>query len=222
MVSLRLMQRGMVALLLALALCVGVVGTAAAHPVAQAGTATISGRVYSADGQGLPNVKLAAYNQSGGSPNRVALLEFQSGADGRYSVQVPAGTVWMAFLTQDVLGQSFWGYDYTPINVVAGVNQSNINFEVAIRVVSTPQPVATAVPPTAVPPTAVPPTAVPPTPLPPPPTIAPPEPPMPQPTPGMPVAGHGTTPLDGLLLLVLGVLALGSGLVLHRRLAPRA
>jgi hypothetical protein len=185
------------ALFLALTLGVGLMPVHAAPP-AQAG-ATISGQVRSAQGEGLPNVKMAVYTEANTSVNRQPVASFQSGADGRYSVQVPAGTIWVAFLTQDYGGLSYWGYDYTPIAVTAGVNQSNVDFVVALRVVSTPQPAPTA---TAVPP--------PPTPLPPAPT------PTPYVEPGMPTAGGGATPLWPLLALG-GLLLLFGGLRLRAR-----
>ena len=130
----------------------------------------------------LPNVKLAAFAQAPGTPDRVKLADVQSDARGQYSVQVPPGQVWMEFLTQDILGQSFWGYDNLPVNVVAGQTIPDQNFVVAIRVVSEPEPAATAVPA---------------------PTVAP---------PGMPTTGAGTSSLllpaiaFGVMLMLLGLL----------------
>ncbi|HST04647.1 MAG TPA: hypothetical protein VLQ48_07920 [Chloroflexia bacterium] len=153
---------------------------ASAAPLAQAGTGTITGQVLSLDDVALPNVRLAAFSQAPGTPNRVQLGEYQSDAQGRYSVQVPAGTVWMEFETQDILGQSFWGYDNLPVDVAAGQTVSEQNFRVAIRVVSAPPAAPTTMPPAMVPP------------------------------PGMPVTGAGPdaalplTALLGLLLVLLG------------------
>ena len=139
--------------LILLALAAGLLalpGRAAAAPAAQAGTATISGKVISLDNVPLPNVHLAAYNQPQDVTNRTPLVEFQSDAQGRYSVQVPAGQIWTVFLTQDVLGQSFWGYSNKPVNVTAGQTLTGQDFVVAIRVVAqgapTPAPAPTAVP----------------------------------------------------------------------------
>jgi len=165
-------------------------GPAAAAPVEQAGTGTVTGQVLSLDNVPLPNVRLAAFNQGPSSPNRAKLGEFQSDAQGRYSAPVPAGQIWMEFETQDILGQSFWGYDNLPVTVAAGQTVSGQDFRVAIRVVSEP--------PTTVPPTTVPfPTAVP-------------------VLPGMPTTGAGP---DLRLPLVggLGLLMLLFGLVQRRR-----
>ena len=101
---------------------------------------------------------------------------------------VPAGTVWMEFETQDINGQSFWGYDNLPVNVAAGETVTGQDFRVAIRIVSELPP---AVPP------AIPPPAV-------------------SPLPGMPTTGAGPDlrlPLAG----GLGLLLLLFGLVLRRR-----
>jgi LPXTG-motif cell wall-anchored protein len=114
-------------------------GHAVAAPLAQAGTGTITGQVLSLDDVPLPNVQLAAFAQAPGTPNRTQLGAFQSDAQGRYSAQVPAGTVWMEFLTQDIAGQSFWGYDNLPVNVAAGETVTGQDFRVAIRIVSEPQ-----------------------------------------------------------------------------------
>jgi hypothetical protein len=174
------------AVILACALACPVPATAA--PLEQAGTGTVTGQVLSLDNIGLPNVHLAAFAQAQGTPNRTKLGEFLSDAQGRYSAQVPAGPVWMEFETQDINGQSFWGYDNLPVNVAAGQTVSGQDFRVAIRVVSEPP---TLVPPTLVPPTLVPPTLVPP--------------------PGMPTTGAGPDlrlPLAGglgLLLLLVGL-----------------
>lgn len=114
-------------------------GSAAAAPLGQAGTGTVTGRVLSLDNVPLPNVRLAAYAQAPDVQNRTPLAQFQSDAQGAYSVQVPAGTVWLQFETQDVLGQSFWGYSNLPVDVAAGQTVTGQDFRVAIRVVSEPQ-----------------------------------------------------------------------------------
>ena len=113
-------------------------GPAAAAPLGQAGTGTITGQVLSLDNVALPNVRLAAFAQAPNTPNRAPLAEFQSDAQGRFSIQVPAGTVWTEFLTQDIGGQSFWGYSNLPVTVAAGQTVSGQDFRVAIRVVSEP------------------------------------------------------------------------------------
>ena len=163
-------------------------GPTSAAPLGQAGTGTITGQVLSLDDVALPNVHLAAFAQGPSQPNRAVLAQVQSDAQGRYSVQVPAGTVWMEFQTQDINGQSFWGYDNLPVNVADGQTVSGQDFRVAIRIVSEP--------PTAVPP------AVPPPPV--------------SPPPGMPTTGAGPDlwlPLAG----GLGCLLLLFGLALRRR-----
>jgi hypothetical protein len=165
-------------------------GPAAASNLQQAGTGTITGRVISENDVPLPNVKLAAFAQAPGTPDRVKLADVQSDARGQYSVQVPPGQVWMEFLTQDILGRSFWGYDNLPVNVVAGQTIPDQNFVVAIRVVTEPEPAATAIPAPA-------------------PTMAP-------PPPGMPTTGAGAS----LLLLpaiAFGVMLVLLGLMQHRR-----
>jgi hypothetical protein len=217
------------AIILAVALAYG--GPAGAAPLGQAGTGTVTGHVRSLDNVSLPNVLIAAYNTPQSTPNRPKVGETKTDAQGNYSIQVPAGMIWTSFETQDVLGQSFWGYDNKPIQVAAGQTITGQDFVVAIRVVQEPPTAvpATAVPPTAVPPTAVPPTAVPPTAVPPtavpptatevPPTateVPPPPTPMPPVTPGMPSTGAGPDlrlPLAG----VLGLLLVLFGLVQRRR-----
>ena len=183
--------------LILLALAAGLLalpGHAAAAPAAQAGTATISGQVISLDNVPLPNVHLAAYNQPQDVANRQPLVEFQSDAQGQYSVQVPAGQIWMVFLTQDVLGQSFWGYSNKPQTVTAGQTLTGQDFIVAIRVVAAGAP--TPVPPVV-----------------PPPIVPPPAPPV-----GMPATGSPDL-LPG-LLAALALLCLGTG-VATRRLVRR-
>lgn len=158
---------------------------AAAAPPAQAGTGTITGQVLSLDDVPLPGVHLSAYTQDPSVPNRTPAAQIQSDAKGQYSVAVPAGTVWMQFETQDVLGQSFWGYSNKPVEVAAGQTVTGQDFRVAIRVVSEP--------PTAVPATAVPvPTA--------------------EPLPGMPTTGAGPD-MNVPLAAVLGLLMLLTGSV---------
>jgi len=157
-------------------------GPAAAAPPAQGATGTVTRKVLSLDGQPLARVLLSAYNQSPDTANRTALGQYRSDAQGQYTAQVPAGTIWMGFLTQDILGQSFWGYDNLPVTVAAGQTVTDQNFVVAIRVVSEP--------PTAVPA---------------------PVPVAPAPLPGMPTTGAGPDlglPLVGglgLLLILLGI-----------------
>ena len=167
-------------------------GTVAAAPLGQAGTGTVTGQVLSLDDVPLAAVRLAAYSEPQTNPNRVPIAEFRSDAQGQYSVDLPPGQVWMSFLTQDILGESFWGYDNLPINVVAGQTISGQDFRVAIRIVSEPQPPA--VQPTAVPvPT--------------------------QTVPGMPTTGAGPDP-QLTLVGVLGLLLLAFGVALRRRV-PR-
>jgi hypothetical protein len=114
-------------------------GPVVAAPVGQAGTGTITGQVLSLDNVPLPDVRLGAFDAVP-SPDRVALAEVRSDAQGRFSVQVPAGTIWMFFFTQDIRGESFWGYSNLPVDVAAGATVSGQDFRVAIRVVSVPEP----------------------------------------------------------------------------------
>jgi len=115
-------------------------GLASAGPLGQAGTGTITGQVLSLDDVALPNVHLAAFNQDPSTPNRTPLSEFQSDDQGRYSVQVPAGTVWVEVSTQVINGQPFWGYSNLPVNVAEGQTVSGQDFRIAIRVLSGPEP----------------------------------------------------------------------------------
>lgn len=168
-------------------------GRAAAAPAAQAG-GTVSGQVLSADNVPLANVKLAAYTEQQGAANRVPVASFQSDAQGRYTVQVPAGRITVAFLTQDILGQSFWGYDNLPVDVAAGATVTGQDFRVAIRVVPSTAPTAA---PTAEPTVAPAPTAEP--------TATP----MPV---GMPSTGAGAGGFDAAWIGLLGALCLLAGL----------
>lgn len=126
-------------------------GPAAAAPLEQAGTGTITGQVLSLDNVPLPGVRLAAFAQAPNTGPRTPLAEFQSDAQGSYSVQVPAGTVWVEFLTQDIRGESFWGYSNLAVEVAAGQTVTGQDFRVAIRIVSEPtapvQPVQPVQPP---------------------------------------------------------------------------
>ena len=142
-------RTGVVLSAVILACALASAGSAAAAPLGQAGTGTITGQVLSLDDVALPNVRLAAYNQPPETPNRAPLAEFRSDANGRYSVSVPAGQVWVEFLTQDIGGQSFWGYSNLPVSVAAGQTVADQNFVVAIRIVSEPatQPPAAGTPP---------------------------------------------------------------------------
>lgn len=192
------------------------VGSAAALPLKQPGTGTVTGRVLSLDNVPLPNVRLAAFAQGPDTPNRTALAEFQTDAEGRYAIQVPAGIVWIEFLTQDIGGRIFWGYSNLPVNVAAGQTVSGQDFRVAFYVVP-PTPTAPA-PLPGMPP--APTVSAPPTPMvsaPPTPTTSAPLPGM-QPTPGasvplpgMPTTGAGPDLLPllagglGLLLLLFGL-----------------
>src|SRR5437762_3532874 len=131
------------------------VGPTSAAPLGQAGTGTVTGQVLSLNDIPLPNVRLAAFAQGPSQQNRTALAQVQSDAQGRYSVQVPAGTIWMEFETQDINGQSFWGYDNLPVNVADGQTVSGQDFRVAIRIVSAP-PHAVVPPPAVSPPPGMP------------------------------------------------------------------
>jgi hypothetical protein len=132
---------------IALALVLGLTalsgGAAAAHPAANVqaqATGTLTGLVYSADNVPLAGIHLAVYNQPNTVQDRQPIATTDSGADGRYSISVPAGRVWMAVLTQDIRGESFWGYDRQPADVAAGATLTDQDFVIAIRVVATPPP----------------------------------------------------------------------------------
>ena len=154
-------------------------GPVVAAPLGQA-TATITGQVLSLDNVPLADVRLGAFT-SIPTPDSVAVAEVRSDAQGQYSLQVPAGTIWMYFFTQDIRGESFWGYSNLPVEVAAGQTLPGQDFKVAIRVVSEPEPAPQPV---------VPPPVVP---------------------PGMPTTGAGSEPWLplaaglGLLLFVLGL-----------------
>ena len=109
-----------------------------AAPLGQAGTGTITGQVLGLDDVPLANVRLAAFAQGPTVPDRTRLAEIVTDTQGRYSVQVPEGMVWVEFQTQDINGQTFWGYSNLPVNVTAGQTVSGQDFRVAIGVVSRP------------------------------------------------------------------------------------
>ena len=111
---------------------------AGAAPLGQAGTGTITGQVLSLNDSPLANVRLAAFAQAPGAPDRTRLAEFQTDAQGRYSVQVPEGMVWVEFQTQDINGQTYCGYSNLPVNVAAGQTVSGQDFRVAVGVVARP------------------------------------------------------------------------------------
>ncbi len=139
--------------------------------------ATISGRVTSVDGVPLGGVNIIANARQDTGVRQTApppiLSATVTDVDGNYSLQVPAGTIWLTMKTG-----AAWGYQLVPLNITAGQKVINADFKAAIRVLprtefptatvmavdtATAAPAtATAVPATAtaVPPTA---TAVPPT-----------------------------------------------------------
>jgi hypothetical protein len=104
-------------------------------------TATIQGQVISLDNVPLSGITIAAYDQPNTTPNRTPLTQTSTGADGRFSLTVPPGTIWVAMLTAER-----WGYDYTPISVKAGDVVENVIFVPAIRVLPGGAPTATAGP----------------------------------------------------------------------------
>lgn len=110
-----------------------------AAPLRQAGTGTITGQVLSLDNIPLANVRLAAFAQAPGAPDRTRLAEMQTDAQGRYSVQVPEGMVWVEFQTQDINGQTYWGYSNLPVTVTAGQTIGEQDFRIAVGVVSRPE-----------------------------------------------------------------------------------
>src|SRR6476469_1601317 len=86
-----------------------VAGMAHAAPAAQPAGGTVTGQVISLDNVPLANIKLAAYNQPGTVQDRQPLANAVTDAQGNYTMTVPAGQIWVSFLTQDIAGQSFWG-----------------------------------------------------------------------------------------------------------------
>ena len=134
-------------LVLALLLVPGTPGARAADD-----TATIRGQVVSLDNVPLSGITIAAYDQPNTTPNRTPLAQTSTGADGRFSLTVPPGTIWVAMLTAER-----WGYDYTPISVKAGDVVENVIFVPAVRVLPTESPAANAVPATTPPPVVAPP-----------------------------------------------------------------
>ena len=115
-------------------------------------TATIRGQVISLDNVPLSGITVAAYDQPNTTPNRTPLTQTTTGADGRYSLTVPTGTIWVAMLTAER-----WGYDYTPISVKAGEVVDNVIFVPAVRVLPAGEPTPTAAPATTPPPVVAPP-----------------------------------------------------------------
>jgi hypothetical protein len=151
-------------------------------------SATIRGQVVSLDNVPLSGITIAAYDQPNTTSNRTPLTQTTTGADGRYSLTVPPGTIWVAMLTAER-----WGYDYTPISVKAGDVVENVIFVPAVRVLPAGEPTATAAPAPAATPT---------------PIVAP---------PGMPTTGIPSTSAGlPVALAVFGAILLcGAGLVLR-------
>ncbi len=114
--------------------------------------ATISGNVTSLDGVPLGGVNIVANDQRDTGVRQTApppvLNATMTDAAGNYSLQVPAGTIWLT-----LKAGAAWGYQLNPINVTAGQNLTGTDFKAAIRVLPrTDFPTATAVPlPTATP-----------------------------------------------------------------------
>jgi hypothetical protein len=164
------------------------VSPAAAAPAPQAGTGTVSGRSLSQDNVPLAGNTISAYTQPGSVQDRAPVAQTTTAADGTYTLTVPAGTVWI-----NIAPIGHWPYDYTPIQLNAGDQITGIDFVVAIRVLPTSVPEATAVPPTAVAEPATP------TPIPP---------PVGMPVTGGPAAIELTLPV---LLLLAGLLLAATG-----------
>jgi hypothetical protein len=164
--------------------------TAGGRPAQAAGdTATIRGQVISLDNVPLSGITVAAYDQPNTTPNRTPLVQTTTGADGRFSLTVPPGTIWVAMLTAER-----WGSDYTPSSVKAGEVVENVVFVPAVRVLPAGAPTATAGP-------------------------APVATPVPgETTPGMPTTGSSPPgPGVPLILVVLGsILVCCGGLALRR------
>ncbi|MDQ2807150.1 MAG: carboxypeptidase-like regulatory domain-containing protein [Chloroflexota bacterium] len=117
--------------------------------------ATISGQVTSVDGVPLGGVNIIANDRQDTGVRQVApppiLSATVTDGDGNYSLQVPAGTIWLTMKTG-----AAWGYQLVPINITAGEKVSKADFKAAVRVLPrTEFPTETAVPqPTAPPATA--------------------------------------------------------------------
>jgi len=182
--------------------------------------ATISGRVTSVDGVPLGGLNILANDRQDTGVRQTApppiLSATVSDVDGNYSLQVPAGTIWLTLKTG-----AAWGYQLVPLNISAGQKVTNADFKAAIRVLPRSEfPTATAVPPapaTAVPPATA--TAVPPSATPVPPSATP----VPQSSVGgvvgigMPSTGSPTAPTLWLLLTGLSLLLVLGGYTLAVR-----
>ena len=164
---------------------------------AQGGTATLSGRVIQADGTPVSGATITGLSTA--SETSEVLATTTTGADGSWTMQVPAGReVWPHFNTFDV----WWGYSYNPpFTLAAGASATGVDFVLA------PRAVATNVPPTAVP-TAVPATAVP--------TSTP----VPAPAPGMPSTGMNQS-FVWIWLAFVGFIGIMVGMVLRWRREAR-
>ena len=118
--------------------------------------ATISGRVISMDGVALGGVNIIANDRQDTGVRQTApppvLSATVTDGNGNYSLQVPAGTIWLTLKTG-----AAWGYQLVPLNITAGQTVTAADFRVTIRILPrTEFPTATAVPATTVPATATP------------------------------------------------------------------
>ena len=148
------------AVVLAAALLLIVCGTNAAF--AQAGTSTVTGKVVRWTGDPVAGATVRAL--SGWLETDQELARTTTGADGSYTLSVPAGqTVWVHV---DTLG-TWWGYSYKPsFNLRPAETISQVYFALGprdVKVITLPAPVSNVAPETGqnAPPPVVPPVAPP-------------------------------------------------------------
>ncbi len=156
--------------------------------------ATVHGRVTSSDGVPLGGINIIANGRQDTGvrqlPPPPTLSATVTDADGTYTLQVPAGQIWLTLKTG-----ANWGYQLNPMNITSGQTVTGADFVVAMRVLDRSAfPTATAVP-----------------------VPTPPTPPIsnvgPQLGVGMPETGQREDGNLGLVLAVLGLLAVGGGVL---------
>jgi hypothetical protein len=126
------------------------IGMAPGPAHAQGATATITGKALEGDGTPVQGAPISAWTEADEGANSHELARTTTGADGSYSLQVPANQpIWVHFNTY----QGWWGYAYSPPPVPKpGETITGINFVLGPRNVFTPIPTAPPAPPaTAVP-----------------------------------------------------------------------
>ncbi len=164
--------------------------------------ATMKGRVTSLDGVPLGGINIVANGQQDTGVRQVqqppTLRATVTDADGTYTLPVPAGQIWLTLKSGAV-----WGYQLKPVTISAGETVTGADFVAAVRVLDRSAfPTATAVPAPTAPASPI--SNV-----------------SPQLGVGMPSTGHEADDRLWLALAVLGVLAVGGGVLarsvrLHR------